>query len=39
VATAARSRGIGAAVVQALVERHPDRRLFAYSEGADDFSP
>jgi GNAT superfamily N-acetyltransferase len=37
VATAARERGIGARVVQALAERHPDRRLMAYSEGADGF--
>jgi hypothetical protein len=37
VATAACGRGIGARVVQALAEQHRDRRLFAYSEGADRF--
>jgi GNAT superfamily N-acetyltransferase len=37
VATAARRRGIGTRVVQALTERHPDRRLMAYSEGAHGF--
>lgn len=37
VATAARRRGIGTQVVLGLAERHPGRRLFAYSEGADDF--
>jgi GNAT superfamily N-acetyltransferase len=37
VATAARRRGIGTRVVRGLAARHPDRRLFAYSEGADDF--
>ncbi|SKM38215.1 acetyltransferase, gnat family protein [Mycobacteroides abscessus subsp. abscessus] len=37
VATAARRRGIGTQVVLGLAERHPTRRLFAYSEGADDF--
>lgn len=37
VATAARGRGIGAQVVHGLGELHRDRRLFAYSEGADHF--
>ncbi|MGP4057783.1 GNAT family N-acetyltransferase [Mycobacterium sp. 4D054] len=37
VATSARRRGIGTRVVQRLVARHPDRRLLAYSEGADEF--
>lgn len=37
VATAARGRRIGTQVVQALVQRHPDRRLMAYSEDAHDF--
>ena len=37
VATSARRRGIGYRVVEGLVERHPDRRLLAYSEGANDF--
>lgn len=37
VATAARGRGIGTQLVQALERRHPSRRLFAYSEGADRF--
>jgi GNAT superfamily N-acetyltransferase len=37
VATRVRSRGIGSQVVLALAERHRDRRLFAYSEGADGF--
>lgn len=33
----ARGRGIGTKVVRGLVDRHPDRRLLAYSEGADEF--
>lgn len=37
VAAAARRRGIGRRVVRALSNRHPDRRLFAYSEQADGF--
>ena len=37
VAAGVRSGGIGTRVVQALAERHRDRRLFAYSEGADRF--
>lgn len=37
VAAAARGRKIGKQVVRGLEERHPDRRLFAYSEGADGF--
>lgn len=37
VATAARGSGVGTQVVQALQQRHPDRRLFAYSEEAHDF--
>jgi GNAT superfamily N-acetyltransferase len=38
VAVAARKQGIGTRVVRALEERHPDRRLFAYSaERADGF--
>lgn len=37
VATAARGRGVGTQVVVALAARHPDRRLFAYSEGAHGF--
>jgi hypothetical protein len=37
VATAARDRKVGTRVVHALAERHPDRRLLAYSEGADRF--
>lgn len=37
VATAERGRGVGARVVRALQERHPDRRLFAYSEEAHGF--
>jgi len=36
VATAARGCGVGARVIHALAERHPGRRLFAYSE-ADRF--
>lgn len=36
VARATRCRGVGAAVVRALEERHADRRLFAYSD-ADGF--
>lgn len=37
VACAARGRGIGTQLVRGLADRHPDRRLFAYSEGADHF--
>ena len=37
VATTARGHGVGGQVVRSLMERHPDRRLFAYSEGADRF--
>jgi GNAT superfamily N-acetyltransferase len=37
VSTAARGRGVGGRVVRELMERHLDRRLFAYSEGADRF--
>ncbi|WP_064689452.1 hypothetical protein [Rhodococcus qingshengii] len=37
VAAAARGRGVGTRVVRGLAERHPDRRLVAYSEGADGF--
>lgn len=37
VATAARGRGIGTQVVDALAQRYPERRLFAYSEDADQF--
>lgn len=37
VPTASRRRGIGTRVVQGLAERHRDRRLFAYSENADEF--
>lgn len=37
VATAARNRGLGTRVMRALQERHPDRRLFAYSEEAHGF--
>ncbi|ARK06964.1 hypothetical protein B8281_15905 [Cellulosimicrobium sp. TH-20] len=32
-----RRRRIGLSVVNALAERHPDRRLVAFSEGADRF--
>jgi len=37
VATTVRRRGIGTQVVLGLAERHPARRLYAYSEGADGF--
>lgn len=37
VAAAARGRDVGTRAVQALQERHPDRRLFAYSEEACGF--
>ncbi|ORV63743.1 N-acetyltransferase [Mycobacterium gastri] len=37
VALAARGRKIGTQVVQMLAERHPDRRLFAYSQDGDRF--
>ncbi|WP_242459270.1 GNAT family N-acetyltransferase [Rhodococcoides fascians] len=37
VAASSRERGIGTRVVQALMERHPHRRLFAYSEEAHEF--
>ncbi|MFJ2840008.1 GNAT family N-acetyltransferase [Nocardia sp. NPDC087230] len=32
-----RRRGIGVSVVEALAERHPHRRLVAFSENADPF--
>ncbi|MGV0875183.1 GNAT family N-acetyltransferase [Mycolicibacterium sp. XJ879] len=32
-----RRQHIGTDIVRALVERHPNRRLVAFSEGADDF--
>lgn len=37
VAISARRRRIGTQVVEGIVRRHPDRRLLAYSEGANDF--
>lgn len=37
VAAAARGRRLGTQVVRALADRYPNRRLFAYSEGADPF--
>lgn len=37
IAMSARRRKIGSRVVGELVERHPERRLLAYSEGADFF--
>ena len=37
VATESRRRGIGGRVVRALAEQHSSRRLFAYSEKADNF--
>jgi GNAT superfamily N-acetyltransferase len=37
VARSLRHRGIGSRVVRALAARHPDRRLIAFSEEADDF--
>lgn len=37
VATAARGGDVGGRVVQRLMERHPNRRLFAYSVQADWF--
>jgi len=37
VATAARGRGVGTGAVRALEDRHPDRRLFAYSEESNEF--
>lgn len=37
VATEARERGISTQVVQALKQRHPGRRLMAYSEDAHEF--
>lgn len=37
VATAATRRGIGTRVVQGLADLHDGRRLFAYSEEADEF--
>jgi GNAT superfamily N-acetyltransferase len=37
VARGAQGRGVGTQVVRALEERHADRRLFGYSEGADSF--
>ncbi|MGW5456245.1 GNAT family N-acetyltransferase [Nocardia sp. NPDC003979] len=37
VAAEARGRGIGTQAVRALENRHSDRRLFAYSEEANEF--
>ncbi|WP_123026811.1 GNAT family N-acetyltransferase [Mycolicibacterium stellerae] len=37
VATAARERHVATHVVRGLAQRHPGRRLFAYSENADAF--
>ncbi|MBP2451911.1 MULTISPECIES: hypothetical protein [Mycobacteriaceae] len=37
VAIAARGRKIGTQVIRGVEERNPDRRLIAYSEGADGF--
>ncbi|MCV7335363.1 MULTISPECIES: GNAT family acetyltransferase [Mycolicibacterium] len=37
VSTAARRQRIGTSIVRAIEARFPDRRLFAYSEGADEF--
>jgi GNAT superfamily N-acetyltransferase len=37
VASASRRRGIGTRLVHRLGDLHSDRRLFAYSEGADGF--
>ncbi|SHR98514.1 acetyltransferase, gnat family protein [Mycobacteroides abscessus subsp. abscessus] len=37
VATVARGRGIGTRIVRELEARFPERRLFAYSQGADGF--
>lgn len=37
VAAEGRGSGIGTQVVHGLADRHPDRRLFAYSQGADHF--
>ncbi|MDH6245502.1 GNAT family N-acetyltransferase [Mycobacterium sp. OTB74] len=37
VATASMRCGIGTGVVEALADRHRGRRLFAYSEDADEF--
>ncbi|UGT97753.1 GNAT family N-acetyltransferase [Mycobacterium intracellulare] len=37
VATAAAGRGVGTSVVRSLEMRHPERRLFAYSEDAHEF--
>ena len=37
VAKASLRSGIGTRVVAGLADRHPDRRLFAYSEQADEF--
>ncbi len=37
VAATARRRKVATRAVQALVDRHPDRQLMAYSEDAEDF--
>ena len=37
VACAYRRQGVGTEIVQGLGVCHPDRRLVAFSEGADDF--
>jgi hypothetical protein len=37
VSTVATRRGIGTQVVRGLAELHRGRRLFAYSENADEF--
>ncbi|MBM0255630.1 GNAT family N-acetyltransferase [Micromonospora sp. 4G55] len=37
VAASQRRRGVGTKIMQALVARHPERRLLAFSEEADDF--
>jgi hypothetical protein len=37
VATFARRRKVATRIVHGLAERHPHRRLIAYSEGADEF--
>lgn len=35
--TSARGRGVGTRAVRALEDRHPERRLFAYSEESNGF--
>ncbi|MBM0232476.1 hypothetical protein JNW91_11735 [Micromonospora sp. STR1_7] len=37
VAESQRRRGVGTKIIQGLVSRYPDRRLLAFSEGAEDF--